>query len=50
VAGIDAEADGDVDGLVELGERGALDQRHRVRDRILPRAVDFGDRGTELLP
>ena len=49
VARIDAEPDGDVHRLVELGEGGGLDQRHGLGDRVLPGAVHLGGRGAELL-
>ena len=49
VARVDAEPHGDVHGLIELGERGALHQRHGVGDLVLARPIDLGDRGLELL-
>jgi hypothetical protein len=43
--GVDAELDGDVDRLVELGGRALLDERERVVERIELGAVDLaGDR------
>jgi hypothetical protein len=41
--GIDAEIDGDVDRLVELGGRAFLDQGQRIADRIGLVAVDLGE-------
>ena len=46
---VDPQVDRDVHGLVELGEGGVLHQRDGVRDRVLPRPVDLGDRRPELL-
>ena len=40
VLGIDSQADGEVDRLVELGELCALDERTRLFDRVLASAVD----------
>ncbi len=40
VAGIDAQADGNVHGLVELRECGALHQRHRISHGVHLVAVD----------
>ena len=47
--GIHAEVDGDVHGLVELGEGGALHQRDGLGDGILAGAVHLGGGRPELL-
>ena len=41
MARVDAEIERDLDGLVELGRGGLLDQRHRVGERIRLLAVDL---------
>jgi hypothetical protein len=43
--GIDAQIDGNVDRLVELGGRAFLDQAQRIADRIGLVAVDLGQDG-----